>query len=133
MSHLHLVEIGLPSKAPTMESSSPEKKQPKPKMMFKKRTFDKKAENGEVRPVGPTDDISFFSRSRESFVSAAEIRQRDLARREKEKAEKPRSPPLITNKGSPKGKKKRSSEELSEDDIKLGRSTNKRSLSLHSR
>jgi len=116
-----------------MESSSPEKRQPKPKMMFKKRTFDKKTENGEAKPARPTDDISFFSRSKESFVSAAEIRQRDLARREKERAEKPRSPSLTINKGSPKGKKKRSSEELSEDDLKLGRSINKRSVPLHSR
>ncbi|CUS13791.1 unnamed protein product [Tuber aestivum] len=114
-----------------MESSSPEKKKPKPKMMFKKRTFDK-TPNGQVKTVGPTDDISFFSRSKESFVSAAEIRQRDLARGEKEKAEKSRSPSL-TIKGSPKGKKRKSSEELSDDDIKFGRSTNKQSAFLHGR
>ncbi|RPA90770.1 hypothetical protein L873DRAFT_1795263 [Choiromyces venosus 120613-1] len=113
--------------------SSPEKKKPKTKMMFKKRTFEKRTENGEAKSAEPTDDISFFSRSKESFVSAAEIRQGDLARREKEKAEKSSSPSLIGNKGSPpKGKKRRSSEELSEDDDKL-RSTNKQSVSLRSR
>ncbi|KAG0125759.1 nucleophile aminohydrolase [Tuber indicum] len=116
-----------------MESSSPEEKKPKPKMMFKKRTFDKKTENGGVKSAGPTDDISFFSRSKDTFVSAAEVRQRDLARRGKEKAEKFYSPPLTINKGSPKGKKRRSSEELSEDEIKLGRSTDNQSVSLHSR
>lgn len=85
-------------------------------MQFKKRTCVKQPGTSEASPNGGTDDISFFSRSRDNYISIVEAEKQERLKKEKEKEERKLRSPLDNTNNSFQPKKRKSSEELSADE-----------------
>jgi hypothetical protein len=96
--------------------SSSSQKKPKPKMQFKKRTFVKQPGTSEAASNGVTDDISFFSRSRDNYISIVEAEKQERLKKEKEQKERKHHFPQDNTIDSPQAKKRKSSEEVSADE-----------------